>query len=892
MKVSRLVSRTAAVVVPAALVLGATGAAFAAKPPRTPVPTMTSTPAKASSSRSATFGWDVVANTAYTCSLDGSTYSTCASPKTYSNLANRAHTFVLKAKLTTQANSKASSYSYSWTVDTVAPAAPVVTPVAGPTSNTNASVSFSESDASVTGFTCALDSGTATACTSPHPYSGLSDTLHTVVVTAHDAAGNSSFGSTSWTVDTLAPNIPVLSGPASITNNPDATVSFVGDGETYTCALDGETAALCTSPWAHTGLADGSHTLTVTPYDLVPNAGTPGAVTWFVDTVAPAAPSLVTAPAAHTQSTDAEVVFADLLLDVVSHVCTLDGIATPCSSPFDATALALGGHTFSVTSSDAAGNTSTALSLGWTVDAVSGPAAFVSGPTSPSNSTHPTFDWVATDTATNAFQCQLDPTGAWTACNPGDGFDVGAGQRVLSVEASSDNGATWSDPVVWSWLVDLTGPTQAPNNAAGPLTFTDPVNSTPTFTFTNPDPSTIAGFVCSVDGGPWTPCASGYVPVVGDGTHQLQVATVDQAGNVGAPITYSWTLDETAPHGVIAFPTTLAGAVKVSFAEPVLGVTTSTARLLLAGTTTPAVTKLGCLGASGSTVSCGSASVRSVLLTPQPRLVPGQKYRLAVTSAVHDAAGNAAVVATTVYRAQRLLQETEPVIGQSWTSKVATAAYGGRYSQARLSGAQVMYPFRGTSITWYTATGPAMGTAKVYCGNTLKATVNNYSASARWYVARTVTCSSSTANNTLRVLATGLKGSTAGKGTQVVFDAVKLGATLTTNPVITQRWGTVPSSLASGGRYAGNDQSSGFSLTFRGTSITWRTLLGKNMGIAKVYVDGIYKGTYDQFATTTKSYSRTWKLTDKVHTIKVVVTGTHRTGATGTQVVLDALTVG
>jgi bacillopeptidase F len=159
-------------------------------------------------------------------------------------------------------------------------------------------------------------------------------------------------------------------------------------------------------------------------------------------------------------------------------------------------------------------------------------------------------------------------------------------------------------------------------------------------------------------------------------------------------------------------------------------------------------------------------------------------------------------------------------------------------------------------------------------------------------VARTVTCSSTAANHTLRVLATGLKGSTAGKGTFVVFDAVKVGSTLTANPVITQRWGTVPSSLASGGRYAVADTTEGFSTTFRGTSITWRTMLGKNMGKAKVYIDGVYKGTYDQFATSTKSYSRTWKLADKVHTFKVVATGTRRTGATGTRVVLDALTVG
>jgi hypothetical protein len=122
---------------------------------------------------------------------------------------------------------------------------------------------------------------------------------------------------------------------------------------------------------------------------------------------------------------------------------------------------------------------------------------------------------------------------------------------------------------------------------------------------------------------------------------------------------------------------------------------------------------------------------------------------------------------------------------------------------------------------------------------------------------------------------------------------VKVGTTLTSNPVVTTRWATGATTLASGGRCAYADlKGETVSLTFRGTSISWRTLLGKGMGKANVYVDGTLKGTYDQFATTTKAATRTWKLTDKVHTVRVVATGTHRTGATGNRVVLDLLTVG
>jgi hypothetical protein len=900
MKHHRLVVRTAAVVVPLALVLGSTTSAFAAKPPRTPVPTVTDKPAKVSSSTSATFTWaDAASATAYSCSLDGSTYSSCTSPKSYSNLTDRAHTFALRAKLASPANAKPSTYSYGWTVDTVAPAAPVVSPIAGPTSNTSASVSFTDADASVVGFTCALDGAAAVACTSPYGYSSLSEQQHTVVVSALDAAGNAATGSVSWVVDHTAPNIPVVVGPANPTNNPDASVSFTGDGDTYTCKLDGEDAAPCTSPWTRPGLAEGSHTLTVTPFDLVPNAGTPGTATWVVDTTPPGAPALVSAPAVLTNDPDFTVRFSGDL-STSSYLCTFAAVTAPCTSPFTPVVTPVNGaYSLSVRAVDQAGNQSDATTTSWTFDSTApAPAEFVSGPATPTNAVNPTFDFIDTDTSTDHFTCQLDALAVLDPCVAGvalaalpGGTSVADGAHSMSVVAV-DGASNASAPVLWHWVQDTSGPVSQPNGTGGVPASSGSVTSTPTFTFTNPDPTTVAGFVCSLDGGPWLPCASGFQPNVGDGSHTLQIATVDQAGNIGGILSYSWTLDTTAPLGVLAFPATLAGAPKVTFGENVLGVSPSTVRLLVAGTASAVATVQSCLDATAHTVSC-SGPVRAVVLNHATRLVPGQRYQFSVNPAVHDAAGNPASAPATVYRALRVLQESELAVVQAWSPKSSTAAYGGRYLQARLPGAAVAYTYTGTSVTWYTATGPLMGTARVYCGSTLKATVNNYAATAKWRVPRTVTCSTTSKRNVLKVVATGLKGNKLGKGTQVVVDAVKVGAVLTTNPVLTQRWGTAPWSLASGGRYAVADQvNESFSVTFRGTSVAWRSMMSRSMGKAKVYVDGVYKGTVDQFATTTKVGTRTWKLTDKVHTLKIVLTGTHRSGATGTKVVVDALVIG
>jgi hypothetical protein len=890
LSVRPFVSRTTAVALPFALVLGSAGTAFAAKPPRTPAPTLTQVPAKNTNLTTATFAWTPAANTAYTCSKDGAVATTCASPKTYSSLSNGTHSFVLKAKLTTPSNAKPGATTYSWKVDTVAPAAPKISPIAGPTSNTSASVSFSDADASVTGYTCAIDGLAAVACTSPKSYTSLADATHTVVVTAHDAAGNTAASQVQWVVDSSAPDIPDVVPPASPTNSTSASVSFSTDDPTatFTCSLDGaDPATPCTSPWTGT-VGEGSHTLVVTATDAAHNVSQNSAG-WVVDLTPPAVPILVTAPAANTSLTDGEVLFSDLDLSATSFSCVLDGApAAPCTSPFTAPApLSAGHHTFSVTALDAAGNESAPMTVpgGWTVDTTSFPAQFVTGPDSPTNDTTPTFDFLATDTTSTGFLCSLDG-GAYSACSAPVTLDVSAqGSHTLSVE-SLDNAvpANASVPVTWSWVLDTTGPSSSPNAGGGVPANSGTVSSTPIFTFTTSDPNA-AGFACSLDGGPFVPCASGYQPVVGDGTHTLVVGTVDQAGNVStSTLSYTWTLDTTRPVATPVPFASLTTPVKVAFSEVVQGVTSSTVGVrLYGGSAQPA--KVSCLNGSGAAVLCSSASVRAALVKPVAPLVPGQKYSVTL-GAVHDAVGNLGKLTPLTFRALRTIQDNNAAgMTQAWASRSAVAAYGGRYVVADVKGAKASYRFTGTSVTWYTSRGPAMGYAQVFVDGKYKATVNNYSAVNSWHVARTVTGLAKAAHTLAIVDVT----------KRLVVDAVKVGAApVVTNPVLTTRFGPVLTKSASGGSYGVADLSGNvYAMTFRGTSLSWYTVTGTAMGKAKVYVDGVYKGTFDNYASATHyNVRRTWSFADKVHTIKIVVLGTHRTGAKGSRVAVDRLVVG
>jgi len=82
-------------------------------------------------------------------------------------------------------------------------------------------------------------------------------------------------------------------------------------------------------------------------------------------------------------------------------------------------------------------------------------------------------------------------------------------------------------------------------------------------------------------------------------------------------------------------------------------------------------------------------------------------------------------------------------------------------------------------------------------------------------------------------------------------------------------------------------------MSFRGTGITWYTLKGVNQGKAAIYIDGVRKATYDNFASSTSyGVTRTVSgLADAVHTVQVVVLGKHRQGAKGSLITVDRLVV-
>ncbi|RUK24740.1 Ig-like domain-containing protein, partial [Acinetobacter baumannii] len=195
-------------------------------------------------------------------------------------------------------NSSSVNDTQTYTVDTVAPNAPVLDPI----NATDPVSGQAEPGSTVTvtypdGTTATVVAGTDGSWSVPNP-GNLVDG-DTVTATATDPAGNTSLpGTGTVSADITAPVValddvltndstPALTGTV---NDPTATVVVNVDGVDYPAVNNGDgtwTLADNTLPT----LADGPHTITVTATDAAGNVGNDTAVV-TIDTVAPNAPVL------------------------------------------------------------------------------------------------------------------------------------------------------------------------------------------------------------------------------------------------------------------------------------------------------------------------------------------------------------------------------------------------------------------------------------------------------------------------------------------------------------------------------------------------------------------------------------------------------------------------
>ncbi|MCT9501121.1 Ig-like domain-containing protein, partial [Acinetobacter baumannii] len=402
----------------------------------------------------------------------------------------------------------------------------------------------------------AVNNGDGTWTLADNTLPALTDGPHTITVTATDAAGNVGNDTAVVTIDTVAPNAPVLdpinaTDPVSGQAEPGSTVTVTyPDGTTATVVAGTDGSWSVPNPG---NLVDGD-TVTATATDPAGNTSLPGTGTVSADITAPvvALDDVLT--------NDSTPALTGTVNDpTATVVVNVDGVDYPAVNNGDGTwtladntlpALTDGPHTITVTATDAAGNVGNDTAV-VTIDTVAPNAPVldpinatdpVSGQAEPGSTVTVTYP----DGTTATVVAGTD--GSWSVPNPGNLVD---GDTVTAT--ATDPAGNTSLPGTGTVSADITAPVVALDDV---LTN----DSTPALTGTVNDPT--ATVVVNVDGvdypavnngdGTWT-LADNTLPTLADGPHTITVTATDAAGNVGND-TAVVTIDTVAPNAPVLDP--------------------------------------------------------------------------------------------------------------------------------------------------------------------------------------------------------------------------------------------------------------------------------------------------------------------------------------------------
>lgn len=795
---------------------------------------------------------------------------------------------------------------------------PVLTENVGKLTN-SAGVEFTFKSPDATKYVCTLDTKHG-PCTSPKPYAGLTEGTHTFsVYGTRNGARRSAATSFRWTIDLTPPpavtfvNVPTT--PVTPANAPDIQFSSAEANDTFSCRLDFGTPFACSagtpgSTKTATAVGNGAHLLTVTPTDAAGNVGPSATAGWQIDTVGPKV--VISDPPGDPNPASSVTVHVTIVGAKSSNgvTCTL-GNGSPHPASIDCSSLTNGTnqpltltnladsttYTLQVTATDDAGNTGSDTAT-WTRNSLAPAPPVLNGPPAYTSNKNPQITWDASSGDT--FSCTVDGSSS-PACpepfspatvSPGIGTD---GVHTVTVADAT----THSSASTWTWTLDTVKPTLTVTGGPGARTNAAVATFAISADAGSGAVAPISSVVCTltVNGAaqPSVACpADGEFAMAGDGSYALAIVASDAAGNAPT-VNRSWVLDRVAPTASVTHLTSLTGPINVTYDESVTGLVPASAALSLTDTAGEVATTIACRTSTGSAVACSSGTFRTVALTPKHPLVPGEHYTLTVVKgSVHDLAGNDSGRVTRDFRAQLTLEENSVAFIPEWQKATSKSAFGGSFVRENRAGAQAAYTFRGRSITWMTVTGPTQGKALVRIDGHKKPVVNNYAAATHYRVARTFG-KLGTGLHRLTISVLGQKGAKAGRGTFVSVDAFKVGTTVRKTPAITMTWKRIANTKFLGGHAAvGNLAGEAYTLSFRGTSVTWRTLTSRTQGIAKVYLDGALKATVDNYSSAAVyRVARTWsRLADRVHRLRIVVTGTHHAGARGSQITIDRVTIG
>lgn len=527
--------------------------------------------------------------TGYTVYLDGSaSQSVACSSSTYQFTVNKStdgdYTFNVTQK--NNANEASAAATVQWTRDTDAPAAPTIA-APGPSTYLTASSNITiagvcETDATVS-ITPTGGSASTQVCVAG--VYGFNESLpndgpYEYTLQQTDLAGNSS-----TTVlfqayrDTSVPATPVISAPAQtmFSSNSD-NLSISGtctDNLTVTLSGDASATAACSGGTFNFDISKSSASGSVNSYafSVKQTSATgidSGAATqnWNQDKETPAVVTISSPANGSTESSGNSLAIsggceegAQVNLggdDSASVTCTSAAFEFTVSKTDDST------YNFTVTQTDAAGNTSGSVPVQWVRNSVAPPTPVVlsHGPVHYSTSTQIAVN--GTCNAGNTVNMTGDLGSQNVTCDGTGHFDFNvqsSNDGTFNLWFSQTRADLTSGTSGIQWILDRAAPNTTITDA--PNTWISSTSATVQF-----DSNESGTFECKLDSGDYAACVSGWtLSDLSAGAHTVYVRAIDMAGNTDAsPATATFNVDPTAP--VVTFtssPSTPTNSSSASF---------------------------------------------------------------------------------------------------------------------------------------------------------------------------------------------------------------------------------------------------------------------------------------------------------------------------------------
>jgi outer membrane protein OmpA-like peptidoglycan-associated protein len=304
-------------------------------------------------------------------------------------------------------------------------------------------------------FECSRDGGAWETCVSPKEYSGLGEGRHTFAVRAvRGGLSAATPPSAEWNVEPAPPPAPTItaepSSPSALTD-PVFAFGNTTAGDALQCDLDGRGWVECAQVSGFPGLVNGGHLLEVRELNRAGVPSEAAAYSWIIDTTAPPAPRITSAPPSPSPQRNSAFTLGGLEGGDTLE-CRLDGGEwSPCSASTQFAIPDNGEHLFEARQVSRAGVTSPPASYRWTIDTTPPPPpAVLTAPEA--ETTRRTGHFKFTHEPGATVRCSIDGR-PYTDCTSGlDVSHLRNGPHTVTVRQISAAGVV-SKPSTYRWRV-------------------------------------------------------------------------------------------------------------------------------------------------------------------------------------------------------------------------------------------------------------------------------------------------------------------------------------------------------------------------------------------------------------------------------------------------------